>query len=51
MRGPFSEARWRRNAIVGMLLALSGVVGLWGIGCFSFDLLRSILDKTSMTAG
>ena len=27
----------RRNAIVGLLLASSGVIGLWGIGFFSFD--------------
>jgi MFS family permease len=47
----FIEPRWRRNAIVGLLLALAGVVGLWGIGFFSFDLLRSVLDKTSMGAG
>jgi MFS family permease len=47
----FSTPRWRKNAIVGMLLAFSGVVGLWGIGFFSFDLLRTVLDKTSMTAG
>jgi MFS family permease len=47
----FDEPRWRRNTIVGMLLAFAGVVGLWGIGFFSFDLLRSVLDKTSMSAG
>lgn len=47
----FSDPRWRRNAIIGMLLAFAGVVGLWGIGFFSFDLLRSVLDKTDMTAG
>jgi MFS family permease len=47
----FGDPRWRRNAIVGMLLAFSGVVGLWGIGFFSFDLLRSVLDKTDMSAG
>ncbi len=34
----FSDPRWRRHAIVGMLLAFSGVVGLWGIGFFSYDL-------------
>ncbi|HEY4050755.1 MAG TPA: MFS transporter [Acidobacteriaceae bacterium] len=51
VRDLFSESRWRRNAIVGALLAFAGVVGLWGIGFFSFDLLRSVLDKTSMTAG
>src|SRR5439155_16276942 len=47
----FSDRRWRRNAIVGMLLAFSGVVGLWGIGFFSFDLLRTVLDKTNLNAG
>jgi MFS family permease len=47
----FLDARWRHNAIVGMLLAFSGVVGLWGIGFFSFDLLRSVFDKTDMSAG
>jgi len=31
-----------------MLLAFSGVVGLWGIGFFSFDLLRTVFDKTNM---
>lgn len=51
VRHLFAESRWRSNAIVGMLLAFAGVVGLWGIGFFSFDLLRSVLDKTSMSAG
>jgi MFS family permease len=51
MKELFGDSRWRRNAIVGMLLAFAGVVGLWGIGFFSFDLLRSVLDKTSMDAG
>jgi MFS family permease len=31
----FGDPRWRKNAIVGMLLGFSGVVGLWGIGFFS----------------
>ncbi len=43
MRELFTDPRWRKNAIVGMLLAFSGVVGLWGIGFFSFDLLRTVL--------
>ena len=41
----FGDPRWRRNAIVGMLLAFSGVVGLWGIGFFSFDLIRSVFRQ------
>ena len=40
----FGDPRWRRNTIVGMFLALSGVVGLWGIGFFSFDLIRTIFN-------
>jgi MFS family permease len=47
----FSDVRWRRHAIVGMFLAFAGVVGLWGIGFFSVDLLRTVLDKTSLSAG
>jgi MFS family permease len=47
----FAEPQLRRNAISGMLLVFSGVVGLWGIGFFSFDLLRTVLDKTTSSAG
>jgi MFS family permease len=38
----FGDPRWRRNALVGLGLAFSGVVGLWGIGFFSYDLLRLV---------
>jgi len=41
----FGDPRWRRNTIVGMVLAFAGVVGLWGIGFFSFDLIRSVFRK------
>ena len=47
----FTNPRWRKNALVGMMLAFSGVVGLWGIGFFSFDLLGSVLDKTFRAQG
>ncbi len=40
----FGNPRWRRHALVGLLLAFSGVVGLWGIGFFSYDLLRLIFE-------
>jgi MFS family permease len=43
LRGPGSP--WRKRAIVGVLLAFCGVVGLWGIGFFSIDLIRSVLQK------
>jgi MFS family permease len=41
----FRDPRWRRHTIVGMLLAFAGVVGLWGIGFFSFDLIRTVFRK------
>lgn len=46
IRELFGNARWRRNAIVGLVLATSGVVGLWGIGFFGFDLVRSVFRQT-----
>jgi MFS family permease len=50
-RDLFTDPRWRRNSIVGMLLAFSGVVGLWGIGFFSYDLLRPVLEKAFRAQG
>jgi MFS family permease len=41
----FGDPRWRRNAIVGVLLAFAGVVGLWGIGFFSYDLISTVLRR------
>ena len=41
----FGDPKWRKRTIVGMLLALSGVIGLWGIGFFSIDLNRSIFRR------
>src|SRR5258708_8032368 len=51
MRELFSDPRWRRNTFVGMGLGFAGVVGLWGIGFFSFDLFGSVLDKTFKAQG
>jgi MFS family permease len=38
----FRNPRWLRHAIVGLLLASSGIIGLWAIGFFSIDLQRAI---------
>src|SRR5262249_20727043 len=38
----FGDPRWRHHAIVGVALAFVGVVGLWGIAFFSFDLIRDV---------
>jgi MFS family permease len=47
----FRTPRWRHNAIVGMLLASAGVIGLWGIGFYSFDLIRLIFVDTFQAQG
>jgi len=41
----FGDPRWRRNTIVGMILASTGVIGLWGIGFFSVDLNQTVFRK------
>jgi len=42
----FRDPRWRRNSIIGMLLVCSGVIGLWGIGFFTPELVRTVLRKS-----
>ena len=49
--GGGGDTRWRRNAVVGLLLALSGIIGLWGIGFFSIDLVRSVFQKAFIAEG
>jgi MFS family permease len=49
--GGGGDTRYRGRAVVGLLLALSGVIGVWGIGFFSFDLVRSILEKKLIADG
>ena len=39
----WTHPRWRKNTIIGLLLAVSGVVGLWGIGFWSPELIREAL--------
>jgi MFS family permease len=39
----FRSPRWRRNSIVGLLLGVSGMIGLWGIGFFSPELISTAL--------
>jgi MFS family permease len=47
----FGDPRWRRNALVGLALAFAGVVGLWGIGFFSPDLVSGVFRKTFEAQG
>lgn len=38
----FGDPRWRKNAMVGLVLAFTGVVGLWSIGFFTIDLTQQV---------
>ncbi len=49
--GGKGDTRYRKNAVVGLLLALSGIIGLWGIGFFSIDLVRSVFTKAFVAEG
>jgi MFS family permease len=45
------EPRWARRALVGLLLAASGIIGLWGIGFLSIDLFRAVLETRFKAEG
>ena len=51
IRDLFGDPTLRRNTIVGMVLGFSGVVGLWGIGFFSFDLIRPVFEADMRARG
>ena len=40
--GGGGDTRYRSRAVVGLLLALAGVIGVWGIAFFSFELVRLV---------
>lgn len=42
----FGEGWIRRHALLGMLLSFAGIVGLWAIGFFSYDLQQTIFPPT-----
>lgn len=42
----FTNPRWRRNTLVGLMLGLSGMIGLWGIGFYSPELITTALQDT-----
>lgn len=47
----FGEKRWRNPALGGMVLCVAGVVGLWGVGFFSPELIGPALDKALRAEG
>jgi hypothetical protein len=47
----FGEARWRKNALFGMMLCVAGIVGVWGIGFFSPELVNGVIGKLLTAQG
>lgn len=47
----FSDPTWRRHALLGMILSCAGVIGLWGIGVFSTDLVGDIITNHFKASG
>jgi MFS family permease len=45
----FRHPRWRRNTLVGLGLGVAGMVGLWGIGFFSPELISTALKGAPQT--
>ncbi|MEW6235995.1 MAG: MFS transporter [Candidatus Omnitrophota bacterium] len=45
----FKKNPWRRNTIVGLCLGVSGMIGLWGIGFFSPELITTALRDKPLT--
>ena len=41
----FRDPRWRKNALIGLVMACTGVIALWGIVFFVFDLVGSVMRK------
>ncbi len=50
-RDLFGHGTWRRHALLGMVLSCAGVIGLWGIGVFSNDLVGDIVAHNFAQAG
>ncbi|MEX0703835.1 MAG: MFS transporter [Planctomycetales bacterium] len=47
----FSHPVWRKHALLGLGLAFSGIVGLWGVGFYTFDLVANVLNKRFVAEG
>lgn len=48
IKGMFTHPTWRRHTLVGVALAVAGVVGLWGVGFWSPELINQALANTKV---
>jgi MFS family permease len=47
----FGHPTWRKHALVGLGLAFAGVVGLWAVAFFAFDLVGNVLRDRFQAEG
>ena len=47
----FGHPTWRKHALVGLGLAFSGIVGLWAVAFFAFDLVGNVLRERFVAEG
>jgi MFS family permease len=45
------DPRWRGRALGGMILCVAGVIGLWGIGFFSPELVGDVVQRSLVAEG
>jgi MFS family permease len=41
----FRHPTWRKNALLGLVIGCAGIIGFWGIGVFSNDLVSGVLTQ------
>jgi MFS family permease len=46
----FTHPRWRRSTLIGICLGVAGMVGLWGIGFFSPELITTAFKTRELQA-
>ena len=47
----FGHPTWRKHALVGLGLAFAGIVGLWAVGFYAFDLVANVMRERFIADG
>ncbi len=47
----FGNEKWKRHALAGMVLCIAGVIGVWGIGFFSPELVGGVIERSLRAEG
>lgn len=47
----FGHPTWRKHALVGLGLAFAGIVGLWAVAFFAFDLVGNVVRERFQSQG